>query len=342
MPVEGRRVSLPYRGPCYDIIGDVHGCATKLVGLLAKLGYRKESAGVYRHSERTAVFVGDLIDRGPEQLEVLQLVKAMVDAGSAQIVMGNHEFNAVAWATTHPETGEPLRPHTEHNKAQHIEFLTQVTPGQQAHYIDWFKSLPLWLDLGDIRVVHACWHPGSMDAMRAATNGSDRLSTVAHFVEATREGSELYEAVEVLLKGPEIHLPDHGMLPYWDHEAGKERRKARIRWWDHEAASLPGLAELRGAKFENRDPYPIYEPRDVDPKYLSFVYQDTVPLFYGHYWREWEPVHRDDWTAYTACVDFSAFRAGAMVAYRWNGEPQIRWENYTPHDSRVVAPTPSE
>ena len=45
------------------------------------------------------MFVGDLIDRGTEQLETFQLIKAMVDAGSAQIMMGNHEFNAICWAT---------------------------------------------------------------------------------------------------------------------------------------------------------------------------------------------------------------------------------------------------
>ena len=59
-----------------------------------------------------------------------------------------------------------------------------------------------------------------------------------------------------------------------------------------------------------------------------------------------EPVAVDvpftrDWTAHTACVDFSAVRGGSMVAYRWNGEPEIHWENYIPHDPAVVAPTPS-
>ena len=120
----------------YDIIGDVHGCATKLTNLLDGLGYRQDEAGVYRHPERTAVFVGDLIDRGAEQLLVLQLVKAMVDAGSALITMGNHEFNAIAWATTDPATGEPLRAHNDSNRKQHNAFLDQLTDEQQAYYID--------------------------------------------------------------------------------------------------------------------------------------------------------------------------------------------------------------
>ena len=71
----------------YDIIGDIHGCAAELTALLGQLGYRPDDDGVHRHPERTAVFVGDLIDRGPGQLEVLRTVKAMVDAGAAKITM---------------------------------------------------------------------------------------------------------------------------------------------------------------------------------------------------------------------------------------------------------------
>ena len=326
----------------YDIIGDVHGCATKLVALLNELGYRKDQSGVYRHPERTAVFVGDLIDRGEEQLEVLKLVKAMVDGGSARITMGNHEFNAIAWATTDPATGKPLRKHTDHNREQHKAFL-ELTPEDQAYYIAWFKTLPLWLDdLDGIRVVHACWHDDSMKTVREVTGGN-RLLTDEHIVRAAKEGCDLYEAVEVLLKGPEIPLEDHEMPSYWDHEANKERKKARIRWWDDSAATLPELAELAGVKLKNGDDYPQCERRDVnDPKYLSYVYTDTVPLFYGHYWRRWEPVHLDEWTTYTACVDFSAVRGGTLVAYRWNGEDRIVLENYVPHDPQIVAQRPSD
>src|SRR6202008_3839311 len=87
----------------YDIIGDVHGCATHLTDLLDALGYRENDwTGAYRHPQRQAIFVGDLIDRGGEQLRVLEIVKRMVDSGSAQIVMGNHEFNAIAYSIEYP------------------------------------------------------------------------------------------------------------------------------------------------------------------------------------------------------------------------------------------------
>jgi protein phosphatase len=87
-------------GP-FDIIGDVHGCGDELESLLATLGYevveRREGTGldagpVYRHPDgRQAVFVGDLVDRGPRVLDTLRLVRNMVDGGSGWCVAGNHE-----------------------------------------------------------------------------------------------------------------------------------------------------------------------------------------------------------------------------------------------------------
>ena len=75
-----------YKG--YDLIGDVHGCALSLQLLLQKLGYSKK-AGVYQHPQRQAVFLGDIVDRGPRIREALHIVRDMVDAGYAQIVMGD-------------------------------------------------------------------------------------------------------------------------------------------------------------------------------------------------------------------------------------------------------------
>lgn len=86
------------RGP-FDIIGDVHGCCDELEVLLARLGYSVAAVvegplggPVYAHPEgRKAVFVGDLVDRGPRILDVLRLVRNMVAAGAALCVPGNHD-----------------------------------------------------------------------------------------------------------------------------------------------------------------------------------------------------------------------------------------------------------
>ncbi|MFI9505000.1 polynucleotide kinase-phosphatase [Nocardia sp. NPDC052566] len=87
-------------GP-FDVIGDVHGCRSELETLLGALGYtvhRDElgrAVGAEHPAGRTAVFVGDLVDRGPDTPGVLRLVMGMVGAGTALCVTGNHEFKLV-------------------------------------------------------------------------------------------------------------------------------------------------------------------------------------------------------------------------------------------------------
>ena len=81
----------------FDIIGDIHGHAKELEILLVKLGY-KRNAGIYSHpEERKCIFLGDYIDRGPNIRETLHIVKDMCEAGSAFAIMGNHEFNFLAY-----------------------------------------------------------------------------------------------------------------------------------------------------------------------------------------------------------------------------------------------------
>jgi len=87
-------------GP-FDIIGDIHGCCDELEILLSELGYRREEfssasevwgSAYYRHPEgRMALFLGDLVDRGPRVLDTLRLVRNMVHTKNALCVPGNHD-----------------------------------------------------------------------------------------------------------------------------------------------------------------------------------------------------------------------------------------------------------
>ncbi len=84
-------------GP-FDIIGDVHGCADELERLLERLGYAPDAGGVWRSpAGRTAVFVGDLVDRGPRIVDALAIAMGMVAAGTAFAVPGNHDLQLAAY-----------------------------------------------------------------------------------------------------------------------------------------------------------------------------------------------------------------------------------------------------
>lgn len=136
----------------YDIIGDIHGHAYALRRLLIKLGY-SELRGVFRHAVRKVIFVGVFVDRGPEQREVLRIARAMCDAETAFAVHGNHEFNAIAWATPDAKGGF-LRAHSEKIAKRHQEFLQQLGEGSSEYYdaIRWFRSLPVWLEFPGLRI----------------------------------------------------------------------------------------------------------------------------------------------------------------------------------------------
>jgi hypothetical protein len=303
--------------PGFDVIGDIHGCHRELVELLAALGYSDDS-GAYRHPTRQAIFVGDLIDRGPQQTLVLRTVRAMADAGSARVVMGNHEFNAVAYATPDPRrTGEYLRPHTPKNNGQHAAFLEQIGAGSTDHaeVVAWFATLPLWLELGDLRVVHACWDPEAMDGL-----GSPYLDDQA-FVDASDRDHPAYGWVENLCKGPEVELPKGHSFHDKD---GHERHHARFRWWDDQARTYAQACEVPPGSSLPNDPL---DDAPVEP------YQDKVPVIFGHYWRTWP---RFELTTTTACVDYSAVKGGPLVAYRWSGEPELRPARLVPSSSSAV------
>lgn len=111
----------------YDIVGDVHGHADELEALLSRMGYQRRG-GCWQHAGRHLVFVGDLIDRGPDQLRVIDIARRMRDVGNATICLGNHELNAIGWATedkTHP--GHYLRDRRKQtHRNQHRAFLEQV------------------------------------------------------------------------------------------------------------------------------------------------------------------------------------------------------------------------
>lgn len=141
-----------------DLIGDIHGHADTLEKLLQRLGYTKEN-NYYIHPERTVIFVGDYIDRGPKIKETLEIVKHMVDNGSAIALMGNHEYNAICFHTMKPGGGY-LREHSTNNINQHSKTLKQFKKYQQEYqgYIEWFKTLPLFFETKNLRAVHACWN----------------------------------------------------------------------------------------------------------------------------------------------------------------------------------------
>ena len=291
----------------HDLIGDIHDHADALQQLLGKLGYSRQK-GVYRHPERRAIFLGDFIDRGPQIRETLEIVRPMIDSGSALSVMGNHELNALAFHTPDPDKpGQYLRPHNETHSNQQAETRRQIPPGELASYLAWFRTLPLWLDLDCLRVVHACWDETQMARIRGPITDEFLHS-------ACRKGQPLFEPVETILKGKEVRLPPG--VRFRDKD-GHAREATRVKWYEPSKGQSYRTYAMASEHIDSDEPIPgeVHEAAVPYP-------EDAKPVFIGHYWMTGprpELIRRN-----VACVDWSVAKGGFLCAYRWDGERRLQ------------------
>lgn len=299
----------------YDLIGDVHGCAHSLERLLDQLGYRRQG-GVWRHARRMALFLGDIIDRGPRVREALHIVHDMVEAGQALCIMGNHEYNALGWHTEAPEGSgrQYVREHT----ARHERLLQQTFqqferhPGDWHDFLGWFRELPLFVDAGRFRLVHACWDNEMIEPLRQRF--ADGRIDHDFVRQSALRGSFANRVFERLLRGTDMRLPLGLTLT---SEEGFPRTFFRTKFWAENPETYGDVVfQPEGLPAEAaRLPLPVGE-KDRLLQYAA----DEPMLFVGHYWRRGRPAPI---RANLACLDYSAVMYGKLVAYRLDAETQI-------------------
>jgi hypothetical protein len=299
----------------YDLIGDVHGCGRSLVRLLEKLGYRAED-GVFRHPRRQVIFLGDLIDRGPNIRLAVSIAKRMVDAGEARIVMGNHEYNALAYCHQAPDDSQRdwLREHTPRNNRIIERTLEQfhAFPAEWETCLAWFMTLPLCLDLEGLRVVHACWDEPLVDAF--LEHRPDARIDRAFLTESTLPGSFAHRVMDRLTRGTQMPLPPGMEMRSGD---GFTRRSFRTHFWCRHPHNYGDVV------FQPDNLPPALEDRPlsaVERERLAYYPESSPPLFVGHYWCQGVPALP---RANIACLDYSAVKYGRLVAYRWEGEQRL-------------------
>jgi hypothetical protein len=293
-----------------DFIGDIHGHADKLKDLLNKLGYTINN-GAYAHPERKVLFVGDYIDRGPQIRETLQIVKAMVDAGNAIALMGNHEYNAICFHFQETEGGH-LRKHLIKNIIQHYETLKQFQNKQSEYeeYLEWFKTLPLYYESNSFRAVHACWDNNHIAYLRK-TLINDRLTDELIY-QSVKQGTALNEAIEQTLKGKEMKLPN-GL--FFTDKDGTKRTEIRIKWWENPLEMT--YKSICVEPLENLPEIPVDSNALSSNDYYS---PNDKKVFFGHYWLKGEPIlYMDN----ICCLDFSVAKGGKLMAYRFDEETSL-------------------
>ena len=262
-----------------DIIGDVHGQFEALQNLLHYLGYTPDG----RHPQgRKIVFVGDLVDRGPDSPAVLQWFKEAHTAGNAFMVLGNHELNLLTgeakdgsgWFFTH---------RYEHDSRNYAPWR-KLPDCRHAEFLDLLARQPLVLQRGDLRIVHAAWLPDAIEKIR---------------LQQQRNIVELYQEWDDELQCCIKHTP-------WYDQYLDEQRQYAHTLENH--GNPPAMLPATAAHDVYRSSYhPIRaltcgiekttaEPFFAGGRWRFSVrnpwwndYQDPIPVVIGHYWRCFHP-----------------------------------------------------
>lgn len=308
----------------YDIIGDVHGCLKPLETLLQKLGYQKRD-GVYQYVDqrrpRQVVFLGDVLDRGPAIRESVDLIRSMMEKGSAVMIMGNHEYHALGYFTPAPAgTGRNyLREHTPRNTVTIQETLDQYAnhPVDWKETLDWIRQLPVFIEFEHFRVVHACWDLSLIDQYQqqydSAVINEEFLYESADYKQfAGRFMSRLTQGAGLMLPDNRVMLGSHGF----------ERRSFRAKFWVNNPQTY------RDVEFQpDRLPEEIADCAlsDSQREHIGYYSEHEKPLFVGHYWMANQP---SALTSNIACLDYSSKHFNRLVAYQMGTDKQLNNEQF--------------
>jgi hypothetical protein len=203
---------------------------------------------------------------------------------------------------------------------QHGATLAQYAGRSAALKSDllWMRSLPLFLDRREFRMVHAAW---IRESVHRVSEQSAPLEDDRFLHAAVRPSTEEFRVIEYLLKGVEAPLPP-GMR-YRDKD-GNRRNRTRIRWWLRRDDSVSEELTWHQLAMPPVDGLPDVP---VSGDIISRIpgYDGEVPVFFGHYWLTGTP---RVFTDLVACLDYSIAAGGVLAAYRFDGEPRVQNDRY--------------
>jgi Calcineurin-like phosphoesterase len=271
-----------FEGPL-DVVGDIHGEIDALQTLLDMLGHDLRHD---RHPEgRRLVFVGDLVDRGPDSPAVVDLVREYRDRGLAQCVLGNHELNLLNNSKKDGNAWFLDSSRKEQQPGGEFAHSRPVPPELSSDLREFFASLPLALRRPDLRVVHAAWSDAALAAL-APFDGASTAEVFKHFEDLIKlEGTT--SGLEARAKQEEQD---------W-HAAWKDRNAdipflpATAAWNTQRQMANPIRILTSGVERPAKQPFfSSGEWRMCDRVRWWEDYHDAASVVIGHYWRQRRPV----------------------------------------------------
>ena len=237
-----------------DLIGDVHGGFAALQVLLRKLGYNSDGE---HPSGRRLVFLGDLIDRCEDSPAVFELVSNLCAHELAQCVLGNHELNILIKEERQGAEWFWGGTRILKNHGGCLPYAPS-TANQQQSFIKFVSALPVALERDDLRVVHACWHNESINALRGKSHGGlvhDQINQ--QLLPLKKNAQTIVERCLIDQNDIPIKVVTSGlekMAKSTFFAGGRPRKTERIPWWE--------------------------------------TYRDHQAVVFGHYWHSKSPLQR--------------------------------------------------
>lgn len=274
-------MQMPLPEGSLDIVGDVHGELDALQALLKAAGYDAKGS---HPDNRTLVFIGDLVDRGPDSPGVVRLVRGLVEAGRALAILGNHELNLLRGERK--DGNDWFWGQGTSRDAKYLPYA-QVPADEREELLRFLRTLPLALTRPDLRVVHAAWIGGALEQLHAAPPAA----VARHFDSFEKHAAEVVRTEGVGAQADAEELA-------WAHAMGDA---------DVDMPLLSGIGK-RDELLQMRNPVRVLtsgvERLGREPFFSSgkwrFAervrwwdeYEDAVPVVVGHYWRRMQPLDR--------------------------------------------------
>lgn len=258
-----------------DIIGDIHGEIDALETLLDRLGYQSNG---WHPDKRRLVFIGDLVDRGPDSPGVVNRVRNLVENNNAQFILGNHELNLLV-DDVKDGSGWFFDERFERDYDNYAPF-ERAAESERENLREFLAMQPVALYRNDIRIVHAAWTTKSISAIRQLPLGSV-VEKYFEWEEHTRRQA-------------------HAEGVYDQYLQAKEKWAHRLEDESNPPPFLEAIAEYEAMQ-QTFNPLKVLtsgvEKRSEEAffagqrwRYSDRInwwmnYSDSLPVVIGHYWR---------------------------------------------------------
>lgn len=279
-----------------DFIGDIHGHYSKFIQLLNKLGYSYNSQlNTYSHPEnRKLVVLGDFVNVGMQNNEVLACLQNMHNKGDAYIISGNHEYFLSLLYIKTLQNKNTLWYYIQRDYFPiYIEFVNKKE--LLYSYIEWLLELPVFIDFDKAKAIHAIWDESDIAFIK--------------------EHNSIKKMIDFIGQKPEFKDRLNKIIMGFTYKVKKLNTNKpiffRYKWWEN-IDNTP-INQLFMHKSEH---FPQQLEKEINLESLKIITTE-LPVFFGHYNLQGFPYLTNPTKC---CLDFGGAKGGYLTSYRWDGE----------------------